>query len=105
MLNDSNGQIMLLAYVVLLAAIFYVMVIVPQRKRAKERQELINSLKVKDEIVTMGGVYGTITSIKDDIIMLKVDDKTTLKVAKDAVGAVVKQKSDTKIETGKNGKN
>jgi preprotein translocase subunit YajC len=110
MLNNSNGQLMLLAYVVLLAAIFYVMVIVPQRKRTKERQELISSLKVKDEIVTIGGVYGTITSIKEDIIMLKVDDKTTLKVAKDAVGAVVAQtavtqKSDAKKDTVKDGKN
>jgi preprotein translocase subunit YajC len=91
-----GGQYLLLAYVVLLAAIFYVMVIVPQRKRAKERQQLINSLKVKDEIVTMGGIYGTVTSIKEDIIFLKVDEKTTVRLAKDAVGAVVKPKENAK---------
>jgi preprotein translocase subunit YajC len=100
-----SGQYLLLAYVVLLAAIFYIMVIVPQRKRAKERQQLISSLKVKDEVVTIGGMYGTISSIHDDIISLKVDEKTTVRVAKDAVGAVVKPKENgKKSETKSNAK-
>jgi preprotein translocase subunit YajC len=91
-----SGQYLLLAYVVLLAAIFYVMVIVPQRKRSKERQQLINSLKAKDEVVTIGGLYGSVVSIQDDIVFLKIDEKTTVRIAKDAVGAVVKPKENAK---------
>ncbi|MBI4733571.1 MAG: preprotein translocase subunit YajC, partial [Rubrobacteridae bacterium] len=74
------------------------MVIVPQRKRAKERQQFLASLKVNDEVVTVGGVYGTVTSIKDDVIMLKVNGQTTLKVAKDAVGAITTTTVDTKLK-------
>jgi preprotein translocase subunit YajC len=96
MLGQINSQYILLAYVLLLAAIFYVMVIVPQRRRSRERQQLIKDLKVKDEIVTIGGVYGTITAIHEDIVLLKVDEKTTIRVAKDAIGALVKAKEDTK---------
>ena len=96
MLNQINGQYLLLAYIVLLAAIFYVMVVMPQRKRSKERQQLIGALKIKDEVVTIGGVYGTVTAIQGDIVFLKVDDKTTIRVAKDAVGALVKAKEDAK---------
>lgn len=70
-------------------AIFYFLIIRPQQKREKKTREMRNNLKVGDEIVTIGGIYGSIVKIKEDIITIEVGaDKTKLTIAKWAVGNV-----------------
>lgn len=74
-------------------AIFYFLIIRPQQKREKKTREMRNSLKVGDEIVTIGGIYGNILKIKDDIITIEIGaDKTKLTIAKWAVGNVMNEK-------------
>ena len=51
---------------VLMGAVFYFMLIRPQRKKDKQVKEMLNNLKHGDRITTIGGIYGTITGIKDD---------------------------------------
>lgn len=72
-------------YLVLLFAVFYFMLIRPQQQRAKKHQSLMNDLKAKDPVVTIGGLHGTITEIKDKTIMLQVADNVILEVLKSAV--------------------
>jgi len=73
-------------------AIFYFLVIRPQRKREKEIQAMRESVKVGDEIVTIGGIYGKIIIVKEDMITLEVGStKTRLDTTKWAVGSVVKE--------------
>ena len=57
---------------VLIFVIFYFMLIRPQRKKEKKVQEMLNALKVGDRVSTIGGIYGTITNIKDDTLELSV---------------------------------
>ena len=60
---------------VAMGLIFYFMLIRPQRKKDKKVKEMLNNLKNGDRITTIGGIYGTITGIKDDTITLAVGQK------------------------------
>lgn len=72
--------------IVLFIAIFYFVLIRPQQKQAKQRKELVESLKVKDEVVTIGGVYGTILKVKDTTVILKIADNVEVEILKTAIG-------------------
>jgi preprotein translocase subunit YajC len=65
------------------------LIIAPQRKRMKEQEKMINSLKPGDKVLTSGGIYGTIQSIKGDRITVKIDDNAHVEVAKAFISTVV----------------
>ena len=69
--------------------IFYFLLIRPQNKRRKEHQELVSSLNKGDEVVTAGGVVGTITKVEDDFVKVQVSDQVEMRVQKTAVGATL----------------
>ena len=60
----------------------WLFVIRPQRKEEKKKREMVNTLKKGDEVVTTGGMIGTIATIKDDTVILNVGDKTRLEFMK-----------------------
>lgn len=83
---------MALPYVVVLAALWFIMVR-PQQKREKETKNMRNSVQDGDEIVTIGGIYGKIVNQKDDVITIEVGaDKVKLKIARWAIGKVEDKK-------------
>ncbi len=65
---------------ILLIGIFYFLLIRPQQKRQKELQGMIQSLKKGDKVVTAGGILGTITSIQNDYVVIKVGDADSTKM-------------------------
>ena len=69
--------------------IFYFLLIRPQNKRRKEHQELVSSLNKGDEVVTAGGVVGTITKVEDDFVKVQVSDAVEMRIQKSAVGATL----------------
>jgi len=69
--------------------IFYFLLIRPQNKRRKEHQELVSSLNKGDEVVTAGGVVGTITKVEDDFVKVQVSDQVEMRVQKSAIGATL----------------
>ena len=71
---------------ILIFVIFYFMLIRPQRKKDKEAKKMLENLKVGDRICTIGGIYGTIVRIKDDVLTIEVGaQKTQLVFARWAV--------------------
>ena len=74
-----------LFFLVLLFVIFYFMLIRPQRRRAQQHQRLLESLEPGDEVVTIGGLYGTITSMGEEDVELEVAPGTTMRFLKSAV--------------------
>ena len=60
---------------ILIFVIFYFMLIRPQRKKDKEAKKMLESLKVGDRICTIGGIYGTIVRIKDDVLTIEVGEQ------------------------------
>ena len=69
---QSGGMISTIIMLVVMVAIFYFLLIRPQRKKDKKVKEMLAALKNGDRVCTIGGIYGTITSIKDDTIELSV---------------------------------
>ncbi|MGI6145345.1 MAG: preprotein translocase subunit YajC [Peptococcia bacterium] len=74
---------------VLVIVLIYFMIIKPQRKQQKLRQEMLSNLKVGDNVVTLGGIHGKIVRITDDIIKLEVAENVRLKMQREAVNFVV----------------
>ncbi len=60
--------------------IFYLLLILPQQKRQKQHKKMIEALKKGDEVVTMGGVHGTIVQINDTTVVLRIDKEKDVKV-------------------------
>ena len=76
----------IIIYVVVLGALFYFMLIRPQKKKQKEEKKLRDSLQINDEILTIGGFYGKIISIKEDTVVIEsVLDHTKQKIARWAI--------------------
>ena len=69
--------ISMLVGMVLMVAVFYFLLIRPQRKKDKKVKEMLAALKSGDRICTIGGIYGTITKIKDDTITIAVGSERT----------------------------
>lgn len=76
---------------ILIFFIFYFMIIKPQKVREREHQEMLKNLKKNDQVVTSGGIHGTIVDIKDTTVVLKVDDNTKILVEKSAIAYLKKQ--------------
>jgi preprotein translocase subunit YajC len=75
----------MLIFLVAIFAIFYFVMIRPQRKRQKEQQEMMEGLHRGDKVITAGGIYGTIESISEDSVVIKVESGTTMRVNKASV--------------------
>ena len=74
--------------ILMMVAMFAIMII-PQRRRDKKVKEMLSALKPGDRVRTIGGVYGTISSIKDDVVVLMVGpDKVKLVFARGAISQV-----------------
>lgn len=77
--------------------IFYFLLIRPQKTKEREHQKLLASLNKNDEVVTSGGIHGTIVNVKDKTVMLRVDDNVKIEVEKNAI-IHVKKAQDTTLE-------
>lgn len=66
-------------------AIFYFLVIMPQRRQAKELQAMIAELKINDEVVTNGGVIGRIKELRETSYIIQSADKSFIEIARSAV--------------------
>lgn len=76
----------------LLIPVLYLLMIRPQQKRQKQWQSMLGSLKTGDRVTTAGGLRGTIISMKDDVIVVRVaPDGIKLEVSKNAIAAVTTQ--------------
>ncbi len=76
-------------------AIFYFVLIMPQRKKQKQQKAMIDAAVVGDDVVSIGGISGRICSIKDDYVTIESGaDKTKIKLAKWAIRDVEKKITD-----------
>ncbi|MCR5296690.1 MAG: preprotein translocase subunit YajC [Clostridiales bacterium] len=87
--NSVVSLLFTFAPLVLIFVVFWFMMIRPQRKKDKQVKEMLGNLKAGDRICTIGGIYGTITGIKDDTITLSVGrENTTMVIARWAIRSV-----------------
>lgn len=84
-----GGGLMSLLPMILIFAAMYFLMIAPQRKKQKAHEAMLKALTTGDEIVTSGGIYGTITNVKEDRFVVRVADNTKIEIGKGFVSAVV----------------
>jgi preprotein translocase subunit YajC len=81
-----------LAPLILMFAAMYFLLIAPQRKKQKEHEKMLTQLQPGDEVVTAGGIYGTITSVKDDRFVIRIgENNAKVEVGKGFISTVVKK--------------
>lgn len=81
-MQEGVSQIIFLGALI---AVFYFLLIRPQKRRVEQHQKLIGSVDVGDEIVTIGGLYGTVTAMGDDDFELEPSPGTRLRFVKSAI--------------------
>ncbi len=77
----------------LIFAIFYFLVIRPEKKKQKEHQAMIKALAKNDEVVTSGGIHGVVVNVKDTTIVLRLDENVRVEFDREAI-LVLKKKAD-----------
>lgn len=71
-------------------AIMYFMIIKPQKDKQKDHEKKVAGLKKNDEVVTIGGIHGTIINVKERTLIVRIDDDTKVEIDKNAVSRVEK---------------
>lgn len=85
----GGGMDMTLLFPIALIAIMYFLMIRPQMKRAKEHKAMVEKLARGDEVITSGGIAGTITDIGDNFVTVEIADNVRIRVQKGSVGNVL----------------
>jgi len=71
-------------------AVFYFLIIRPQKKKQNEHEAMVKNLKKNDEVVTSGGIHGTIVNVKDKTFVLRVDENAKIEMDKISIGYLKK---------------
>jgi len=96
------NSIALFAPYILIGVVFYFLLFMPMQRQKKRQQQMLSELKSGDNVVTSGGIVGTITSVEGDTIVLRVKpDNLKLQFARSSVSALVPPEGSTKVSTTK----
>jgi len=78
---------------ILIFAVFYFLLIRPQKQKQQEHQNMVSSLKKNEEVITTGGIHGTVVNVKDKTLVVRVDENVKLEVEKHSVTVVKKSQA------------
>jgi preprotein translocase subunit YajC len=94
----GGSSLMMFVFMFGIFIIFYLLLILPARKKQKKHMQMVENLKSGDRVITTGGIHGTIMGVKQDRLEVKIASNTVIQVTKSAVGAILpkaeKEKSD-----------
>ena len=89
----SGSFITALVPFILVFVIFYLLIIMPSRRKQKKHQEMVEQLKPGDKIITSGGIHGTIMGVHQDKIEVKIAANTKIDVTKNAIAVIMGKES------------
>ncbi len=92
--DGGGGLVSMLVLMGILVAIWYFLIIGPERKRRKQMQETINQLKSGDKIVTVGGIHGTVSGLTEKTVVVRVAEQVKIEISRQAVGTVIRPESE-----------
>lgn len=92
--NETASVFANFAPIIVMVLIFYFLLYRPQKKAHDARNKMLDALKVGNRVITLGGIYGTIVAIKDEIVTLKIADKVEVEVSRNAINGVVDDKKE-----------
>jgi preprotein translocase subunit YajC len=90
--GPAGGGMMMIVFWGLFLAAMWFLLIAPQRKKQKEQQKMIGALAAGDEVLLQGGIYGEITSVRPDRLVVRIGDNTKVEVEKSFIHTVVNKK-------------
>lgn len=94
--NETAAAVANFAPIALMILIFYFLLYRPQKKARQERDAMLSSLKVGARVITIGGIYGTIVGLTDEIVRLKVAEKVEIEVARGSINGTVPDLNEAK---------
>jgi preprotein translocase subunit YajC len=98
--SGSSGSASLLVFLLLMGAVFYFLLIRPQQRRQRSQRALIQSVEVGDEVMTIGGMYGTVREVDDESITIEAAPGVDIRFSKSAIARkLVYDESDEEEES------
>ena len=83
---EGGSLLQMIVPLAMVFAIFYFIVIVPNKRQQKKVQEFLEGLKVNDKVITTSGIFGQVMRIDDQSVQLQIADKVNIKVSRAAIG-------------------
>jgi preprotein translocase subunit YajC len=97
-MDTSSGLLGNVIFLALLIGVFYFLLIRPQKRRVDAHRRLIESVSVGDEVVTIGGMFGTVRALGEDHMELEVTPGTTIRFTKAAIARRVDEETTTETD-------
>jgi preprotein translocase subunit YajC len=74
---------------ILIFFVFYFLIIMPNQRKQRQHAEMIAKLKKGDQVVTSGGIHGVVVGTKENVVVIRVDEKTKIEVERSAISTIV----------------
>jgi preprotein translocase subunit YajC len=78
--------------------LIYLLFVRPQKRRQNEQQQMTNDIRLGDEVLTVGGIYGTVTQVEDDQVTVEIAPKTEVRIARRAIAGVTREPEEDETE-------
>lgn len=91
MIIGASGGSGFIFIIIIAFLLLYLIVVRPQKRRQNEQQQRISELRVGDEVLTAGGIYGTVSELEDDLVTVEIAPSTEVKVARRAIAGVTRE--------------
>jgi preprotein translocase subunit YajC len=88
--NSALAGVISFAPFIIIMILFYFLMIYPQNKERKKKEEALNAIQRGDRILTRGGIYGTVADIKEQILIVKISENVKVEIEKGFVESVIK---------------
>ena len=93
-IGASGGGSGILFIIVIAFLLLYLIVVRPQKRRQTQQQQMISELRVGDEVLTAGGIYGTVSQLEEDLVTVEIAPDTEVRVARRAIAGVTRDPDD-----------
>jgi preprotein translocase subunit YajC len=81
-------------FIILAFGVLYLLVVRPRKRRQSQQQQMLGDLRVGDEVLTAGGIYGTISEVDEDEVTVEIAPETEVRVARRAIAGVTREEED-----------
>ena len=96
--GSSLGNYTTIIILVVFVGIFYFLLIRPQQKQKRAHDQLISSVRKGNQVMTAGGLFGTVTRVKEDYVMIEIAKKTEVKLLRNSIARVISAEEEAQLE-------
>lgn len=100
----KGNMLLSLVPFLLIIVIMYFFMIRPQNKKQKETEKMLNALKKGDQVVTIGGIHGVVSSVKENTVIVKVDEDCKIEFNRTAISTVIDPEAEAKAKAAREAK-